>query len=103
MRSDRRTDAGGAPPGRRLIFRKFFEGNELRRSNWVRSVAAHRVIGRLEAGTCFINSYNDAPVEAPFGGVKASGVGRENSRAAIEHYSQLKTVYVRMGDVEAPF
>jgi len=64
---------------------------------------AHRVIGRLEAGTCFINSYNDAPVEAPFGGVKASGVGRENSRAAIEHYSQLKTVYVRMGDVEAPF
>jgi betaine-aldehyde dehydrogenase len=32
-----------------------------------------------------------------------SGVGRENSRAAIEHYSQLKSVYVRMGDVEAPF
>ena len=64
---------------------------------------AHRVIGRLQAGTCFINSYNDAPVEAPFGGVKASGVGRENSKAAIEHYSQLKTVYVRMGDVEAPY
>jgi len=64
---------------------------------------AHRVIGRLQAGSCFINSYNDAPVEAPFGGVKASGVGRENSKAAIEHYSQLKSVYVRMGDVEAPF
>jgi len=64
---------------------------------------AHRVIGRLEAGSCFINSYNDAPVEAPFGGSKMSGVGRENSKAAIEHYSQLKSVYVRMGDVEAPF
>ncbi|WP_121065439.1 betaine-aldehyde dehydrogenase [Chachezhania antarctica] len=64
---------------------------------------AHRVIGALEAGSCFINSYNDAPVEAPFGGVKMSGVGRENSRAAIEHYSQMKSVYVRMGDVEAPF
>ena len=64
---------------------------------------AHRVIGKLQAGTCFINSYNDAPVEAPFGGVKASGVGRENSKAAIEHYSQLKTVFVRMGDVEAPY
>ena len=63
----------------------------------------HRVIGALKAGSCFINSYNDAPVEAPFGGVKASGVGRENSKAAIEHYSQLKSVYVRMGDVEAPF
>ncbi len=64
---------------------------------------AHRVIGALRAGTCFINSYNDAPVEMPFGGVKMSGLGRENARAAIEHYSQLKSVYVRMGDVEAPF
>ena len=64
---------------------------------------AHRVIGELQAGSCFINSYNDAPVEAPFGGVKASGVGRENSKEAIQHYSQVKSVYVRMGDVEAAF
>jgi betaine-aldehyde dehydrogenase len=64
---------------------------------------AHRVVARLEAGTCWINTYNLTPVEAPFGGVKMSGVGRENSRAAIEHYSQLKSVYVAMGDVEAPF
>ncbi|UWQ90273.1 betaine-aldehyde dehydrogenase [Rhodobacteraceae bacterium M382] len=64
---------------------------------------AHRVIGKLEAGSCFINSYNDAPVEAPFGGVKASGVGRENSKEAIKHFSQVKSVYVRMGDVEAAF
>ncbi|GLP85462.1 betaine-aldehyde dehydrogenase [Tritonibacter mobilis] len=64
---------------------------------------AHRVIGQLEAGSCFINSYNDAPVEAPFGGVKASGVGRENSKEAIKHFSQVKSVYVRMGDCEAAF
>ncbi|GFE48467.1 NAD/NADP-dependent betaine aldehyde dehydrogenase [Roseobacter cerasinus] len=64
---------------------------------------AHRVAAGFEAGACFINSYNDAPVEAPFGGVKASGVGRENSKAAVEHYSQVKSVYVRMGDLEAPF
>lgn len=64
---------------------------------------AHRVVAGFEAGTCFINSYNDAPVEAPFGGAKASGVGRENSKAAIEHYSELKTVYVRMSPIEAPF
>ena len=63
----------------------------------------HRVIGQLQAGSCFLNSYNDAPVEVPFGGVKASGVGRENSKAAIEHYSQLKSVFVRMGETEAPF
>ncbi|MEC8582340.1 MAG: aldehyde dehydrogenase family protein, partial [Pseudomonadota bacterium] len=64
---------------------------------------AHRVVAQLQAGTCFINSYNDAPVEVPFGGVKMSGVGRENAKAAIEHYSQMKSVYVRMGRVEAPF
>ena len=64
---------------------------------------AHRVAAGFEAGTCYINTYNDAPVEAPFGGVKASGVGRENSREAINHYSEVKSVYVRMGDVEAPF
>lgn len=64
---------------------------------------AHRVAAGFEAGTCYINTYNDAPVEAPFGGAKASGVGRENSKAAIAHYSQLKSVYVRMGDIEAPF
>ena len=63
----------------------------------------HRVIAQMEAGSCFINSYNDAPVEAPFGGAKNSGVGRENSKAAINYYSQLKSVYVRMGAVDAPF
>ena len=64
---------------------------------------AHRVVAGFEAGTCYINTYNLAPVEAPFGGMKQSGVGRENSKAAIEHYSQIKGVYVAMGDVEAPF
>ncbi|RYH12108.1 betaine-aldehyde dehydrogenase [Tropicimonas sp. IMCC6043] len=64
---------------------------------------AHRVVASLEAGTCYINHYNLAPVEAPFGGVKASGVGRENSKEAIHHYSEVKSVYVAMNDVEAPF
>lgn len=64
---------------------------------------AHRVIAALEAGTCWINAYNLTPVEAPFGGVKASGVGRENSRSAIEHYSQVKSVYVGLGPVDAPY
>lgn len=63
----------------------------------------HRVIAALQAGSCFINTYNLAPVEAPFGGVKMSGVGRENSKQAIEHYSQMKSVYVAMGPVDAPF
>ena len=64
---------------------------------------AHRMVKALEAGTCYINTYNDAPVEAPFGGTKLSGIGRENSKAAINHYSQLKSVYVRMSKLEAPY
>lgn len=64
---------------------------------------AHRMVAGFEAGTCYINTYNLAPVEAPFGGSKLSGVGRENSKAAIEHYSHVKGVYVAMGAVEAPF
>ena len=64
---------------------------------------AHRMVAGFEAGTTYINTYNLAPVEAPFGGSKLSGVGRENSKAAINHYSQMKSVYVAMGAVEAPF
>jgi len=64
---------------------------------------AHRVIAALQAGTTWINAYNLTPVEMPFGGVKLSGVGRENGRAAINHYSQIKSVYVGMGPVDAPY
>ena len=63
----------------------------------------HRVIARLEAGTCWINHYNITPIALPFGGAKRSGLGRENGRAAIEHYTQLKSVYVNLGAVEAPY
>jgi betaine-aldehyde dehydrogenase len=63
----------------------------------------HRVIARLQAGTCWINHYNVTPVELPFGGVKLSGLGRENGRAALEHYSQLKSVYVALGNIDAPY
>jgi betaine-aldehyde dehydrogenase len=64
---------------------------------------AHRVVGELQAGTCWINHYNLSPVEIPFGGVKQSGMGRENSLAALAHYSQLKSVYVETGDVDSPY
>ena len=64
---------------------------------------AHRVIAALQAGTCWINAYNLTPVEAPFGGAKSSGVGRENGHAAVAHYTQAKSVYVGMGPVDAPY
>lgn len=60
---------------------------------------AHRVIGEFQAGTCWINTYNVTPVEIPFGGYKQSGLGRENSEWALQHYTQLKSVYVETGDL----
>lgn len=63
----------------------------------------HRVVAELEAGICWINNYNVTPVEIPFGGVKQSGIGRENGWAAIEHYTQQKSVYVELGDVACPY
>jgi len=63
----------------------------------------HRVAAALDAGVVWVNHYNLTPIEMPFGGVKQSGIGRENSRHALEHYTRLKSVYVAMEDVEAPY
>ncbi len=64
---------------------------------------AHRVVAQLQAGSCWINSYNVCPIELPFGGNKQSGLGRENGRSAIEHYTLLKSVYVAMEPIDAPY
>jgi acyl-CoA reductase-like NAD-dependent aldehyde dehydrogenase len=66
---------------------------------WTRDVKkAHYVASRLEAGTVWINTYNVYDTGAPFGGYKQSGFGREMSRHALEHYTQLKTVWVDLGN-----
>lgn len=64
---------------------------------------AHRVIGDLQVGTAWINNYNLAPVETPWGGYKKSGIGRENGLAGIDSWTQLKSVYVEMNGVECPY
>jgi betaine-aldehyde dehydrogenase len=64
---------------------------------------AHRVARRLEVGRCWINTYNVAPIEIPFGGVKDSGIGRECAMAALEHFTQTKSVIVEAGDVGSVF
>lgn len=60
---------------------------------------AHRIATRLQAGIVWINDYNVTPPEVPFGGYKQSGIGRENGLQAIEHYTQVKTIYANLGDV----
>lgn len=64
---------------------------------------AHRVIGEIEAGICWINHYNITPIEMPFGGIKGSGIGKENSRRALSYYSRLKSVFVAQGAIDAPY
>ncbi len=62
---------------------------------WTRDVKkAHQVARRLQAGTVWINTYNVYDTAAPFGGYKHSGFGREMGAAALEHYTQLKSVWV---------
>ncbi|WP_293762914.1 betaine-aldehyde dehydrogenase [uncultured Aquitalea sp.] len=64
---------------------------------------AHRVIGKLQAGVCWINNYNITPIEMPFGGYKESGLGYENSLAAVDCYTQRKSVYVELSGVACPY
>jgi betaine-aldehyde dehydrogenase len=64
---------------------------------------AHRVVSRLKAGICWINNYNITPIEMPFGGAGESGIGHENSMVAMDHYTQLKTVYVELGQVACSY
>jgi acyl-CoA reductase-like NAD-dependent aldehyde dehydrogenase len=60
--------------------------NDLRR--------ALRVARRIESGVLSINSHSSVHVEAPFGGFKQSGIGRDLGMAAMEGYTELKNVYI---------
>ena len=64
---------------------------------------AHRVIHQMEAGICWINSYGLSPAQMPVGGYKQSGIGRENGLATLNHYTQIKAVYVGLQPLESPF
>ena len=64
---------------------------------WTRDIGkAHRVARKLQAGTVWINTYNNYDPAAAFGGYKMSGYGRELSAHAIEHYTQVKSVWVNL-------
>lgn len=64
---------------------------------------AHRVIHRLEAGICWINTWGESPAEMPVGGYKQSGVGRENGLTTLEHYTRIKSVQVELGPYQPVF
>jgi aldehyde dehydrogenase (NAD+) len=62
---------------------------------WTRDITkAHYVARKLQAGTVWVNTYNVYDAAAPFGGYKLSGFGREMGAHALEHYTQIKTVWI---------
>jgi phenylacetaldehyde dehydrogenase len=66
-------------------------------SVWTNDLSlAHRLTRRLKAGTVWVNTHNVVDPNLPFGGMKQSGIGRENGAAAIELYTELKTVVMKV-------
>jgi betaine-aldehyde dehydrogenase len=64
-------------------------------SLWTRDLArAMRVVRRVETGVISVNSSSSVHLEMPFGGFKESGLGRELGPAALEHYTELKSVFI---------
>ncbi len=64
---------------------------------------AHRIIHRLEAGICWINTWGESPAQMPVGGYKQSGIGRENGIASLAHYTRVKSVQVELGEFASVF
>ena len=64
---------------------------------WTRDVArAHRLAAALQVGVVWINTYDLFDPAVPFGGFKQSGYGRDNSRAVIEQFTEVKSVWVAL-------
>jgi len=64
---------------------------------WTRDLAkAHRAARALKAGTVWVNTYNRYDPSLPFGGYKLSGYGRELGSVSLEHYTQVKSVWVEL-------
>ena len=63
---------------------------------------AHRVAAAVESGMTWINSHNVRDLRTPFGGVKASGLGREGGQHSIDFYTESRIVHVALGDTHVP-
>ncbi|HUE28783.1 MAG TPA: aldehyde dehydrogenase family protein, partial [Solirubrobacteraceae bacterium] len=64
---------------------------------WTRDVGnAHRLAALLKAGSVYVNCWGEVDPGAPFGGYKASGIGREHGREGLEAYLETKTVWTKL-------
>lgn len=60
---------------------------------------AHRVSAALEAGTVWVNTYRALSPAVPFGGVKSSGLGRENGLHAMDEFTAVKSVWIQLDEI----
>jgi 5-carboxymethyl-2-hydroxymuconic-semialdehyde dehydrogenase len=63
---------------------------------------AHRVAASVESGMTWVNSHNVRDLRTPFGGVKASGLGREGGQHSIDFYTESRIVHIALGDTHVP-
>jgi len=65
---------------------------------WTKDLSnAHRLAALLKAGSVYVNCWGEVDAGAPFGGYKASGIGREHGREGLEAYLETKTVWTKIG------
>jgi 5-carboxymethyl-2-hydroxymuconic-semialdehyde dehydrogenase len=70
---------------------------------WTRDLArAHRMAAAVDAGMTWINSHNVRDLRTPFGGVKASGLGREGGTHSLDFYTESRIVHIPLGDTGVP-
>ena len=66
-------------------------------SVWTKSLErAHIASTRLESGIVWVNQHTKIPPEMPFGGVKESGLGRENGMQSIDRYTETKSILINI-------
>ncbi len=71
---------------------------------WTRDInRAFRVARAVRTGRMWVNTYNELPAHTPFGGYKKSGIGRETHKVILEHYSQMKNIYVSFSEEKRGF
>ena len=71
---------------------------------WSRDInQALRVAREVQTGRMWVNTYNELPAHAPFGGYKKSGIGRETHKMMLSHYSQTKNIFISMSEKKRGF
>ena len=71
---------------------------------WTRDInRAIRVSRAIETGRMWVNTYNQIPSGAPFGGYKQSGIGRETHKVILEHYTQQKNIMINLNETPSGF